>query len=179
MYLWPKGFLFAPNKACKSVAPRIICAHFPLVWLGQLCLKTIADWGRVTLRISFIDKIGITKDGVTSFSLIGIKGTFAQIWSCVWKKHMEFLVWQQANPLSWRSSGPISTFIPCFLPSKADQLLMQLSRAHDICHFRLLMWLLWWLSGKQSACSAGDVGSIPGSGRSSGEGNCNPLQCSC
>ena len=33
--------------------------------------------------------------------------------------------------------------------------------------------------GKASACNAGDPGSIPGSGRSSGEGNGNPLQCSC
>ena len=33
--------------------------------------------------------------------------------------------------------------------------------------------------GKQSACNAGDPGSIPGSGRSSGEGNGNPLQYSC
>ena len=32
---------------------------------------------------------------------------------------------------------------------------------------------------KVSACNAGDPGSIPGSGRSSGEGNGNPLQCSC
>ena len=29
--------------------------------------------------------------------------------------------------------------------------------------------------GKESACSAGDPGSIPGSGRSPGEGNGNPL----
>ena len=33
--------------------------------------------------------------------------------------------------------------------------------------------------GKQSACSARDPGSIPGSGRSLGEGNGNPLQFSC
>jgi len=32
---------------------------------------------------------------------------------------------------------------------------------------------------KASAYSAGDLGSIPGSGRSSGEGNGNPLQYSC
>ena len=30
-----------------------------------------------------------------------------------------------------------------------------------------------------SACNAGDLGSIPGSGRSPGEGNGNPLQYSC
>ena len=33
--------------------------------------------------------------------------------------------------------------------------------------------------GKESACSAGDPGSIPGSGRSPGEGNGKPLQYPC
>ena len=34
-------------------------------------------------------------------------------------------------------------------------------------------------NGKESACSAGDPGPIPGSGRSPGEGNGNPLQYFC
>ena len=33
--------------------------------------------------------------------------------------------------------------------------------------------------GKASAYNVGDLGSIPGSGRSPGEGNSNPLQYSC
>ena len=33
--------------------------------------------------------------------------------------------------------------------------------------------------GKESACNTGDVSLIPGSGRSLGEGNDNPLQYSC
>ena len=33
--------------------------------------------------------------------------------------------------------------------------------------------------GKASACHAGDLGLIPGSGRSPGKGNGNPLQHSC
>ena len=33
--------------------------------------------------------------------------------------------------------------------------------------------------GKESACRAGDPGLIPGMGRSTGEGNGKPLQCSC
>ena len=33
--------------------------------------------------------------------------------------------------------------------------------------------------GKASACNAGDLSSIPGSGRSPGEGHGNPLQSSC
>ena len=42
--------------------------------------------------------------------------------------------------------------------------------------------LPWWLSVKESACISGDVGDtglIPGSGRSSGGGQSNPLQYSC
>ena len=33
--------------------------------------------------------------------------------------------------------------------------------------------------GKESACNAGDLGSIPGLGRSPGGGNGKPLQYSC
>ena len=36
-----------------------------------------------------------------------------------------------------------------------------------------------WLSGKESACQAGDIALIPGSRRYPGEGNGNPLQYSC
>ena len=42
---------------------------------------------------------------------------------------------------------------------------------------------LWGFPGgsevKAPACNVGDLGSIPGSGRSPGEGNGNPLQYSC
>ena len=46
------------------------------------------------------------------------------------------------------------------------------------------MWVaIWGFPGisevKASACNAGDLGSIPGLGRSPGEGNGNPLQYSC
>ena len=34
------------------------------------------------------------------------------------------------------------------------------------------------LDGKESACNEGDPGSVPGLGRSPGEGNGNPLQYS-
>ena len=41
------------------------------------------------------------------------------------------------------------------------------------------VWLYQWLSGKESACNAGDMGSIPGLWRFPGEGNGKPLQYSC
>ena len=60
----------------------------------------------------------------------------------------------------------------------------------ELCHswikkLLLLRWYIhweghpWWPSGKQSACNAGEVDLISGSGRSSGERNSNPLQYSC
>ena len=42
---------------------------------------------------------------------------------------------------------------------------------HEVKHF-------WWPDSKASACNEGDLDLIPGSGRSSGEGNGNPLQYS-
>ena len=39
--------------------------------------------------------------------------------------------------------------------------------------------LSWQLSGKESVCNAGDLGSIPELGKSPGERNGNPLQYSC
>ena len=48
------------------------------------------------------------------------------------------------------------------------------------CEYRL--WVSRWLSGKESTCNAGDsgdAGSVPGLGRSPGEGNGTPLQYSC
>ena len=44
--------------------------------------------------------------------------------------------------------------------------------------FHVIVRLPWWLSGKESPDCAGDVGSIPGSGRSPAEGNGSPLQYS-
>ena len=47
---------------------------------------------------------------------------------------------------------------------------------------RILKGLMGFPGGsdsKESACNAGDLGLIPGSGRFPGEGNGNPLQYSC
>ena len=51
-------------------------------------------------------------------------------------------------------------------------------------HFRFEMFIIQLRrhggsDGKASAYNAGDPGSVPGLGRSSGEGNVNPLQYSC
>ena len=56
----------------------------------------------------------------------------------------------------------------------------------QITKFHLFLWrsnislgVPWWLPGKESACSAGGAGSIPGSGRFPGGKHGNPRQYSC
>ena len=46
-------------------------------------------------------------------------------------------------------------------------------------HASVCVWLPRWPSRKESACNAGNTGSIPGLGSSPGGGNGNPLQYSC
>ena len=46
-------------------------------------------------------------------------------------------------------------------------------------HFKNRKEVFMWLNGKESACNTGHLGLIPGSGKTPGEGNGNPLQYSC
>ena len=56
----------------------------------------------------------------------------------------------------------------------------QMKLYEDILRFPRCLWGFPVGSGvKASACNAGDLDSVPGSGRSPGEGNGNPLQYSC
>ena len=50
--------------------------------------------------------------------------------------------------------------------------------AHFVCHLSLPEGFPGSSAGKESTCNVGDPGSIPGSGRSAGEGKGYPLQCS-
>ena len=52
------------------------------------------------------------------------------------------------------------------------------SAVHLLCTLFLFL-ILGGSVGTESACNVGDPGSIPGSGRSPGEGNDSPLQHSC
>ena len=53
------------------------------------------------------------------------------------------------------------------------------THAHTHTHTHTLIVFPGGSAGKESACNAGDLGSIPGLGRSPGAGNDNPLQYSC
>jgi len=52
------------------------------------------------------------------------------------------------------------------------------TRLSDFTSLSLLMGFPCGSAGKESACNAADLGSIPGLGRSPGEGKGYPLQCS-
>ena len=54
-----------------------------------------------------------------------------------------------------------------------------ITRESPVWYFLLKLSASRRFSGKESTCNAGDVGLIPGLGRSCGEGNGNPLQYSC
>ena len=49
----------------------------------------------------------------------------------------------------------------------------------EIGHRIGIFYFPWWLGSKESACSAGDTGLIPGLGRFPGRGHGNTLQYSC
>ena len=101
----------------------------------------------------------------------------------------------QTSPISRNTSSTIKSNI---LPASTGQLLKRQHSSsscmgsHDLlawhldldhvnCQSSVTWGLPWWCGsvGKESACSAGDLGLIPGLGRFFGEGNGNPLQYSC
>ena len=80
-------------------------------------------------------------------------------------RRSEILLYSQANKLSTTEVDCIYIYTHVY-----------------ICTHTFIHGLPTWLSGKESTCNAGaagGVGSIPGSGRSPGGGNGNPLQYSC
>ena len=71
---------------------------------------------------------------------------------------------------SLQPHGPQHIRPPCPSPSPGVK--------ENNIHGLICLGLPWWLSGKESPWEAGVLGSIPGSGRSPGEGNGNPLEYS-
>ena len=81
----------------------------------------------------------------------------------------------QSSPQVWLNTEPNLTV-------RDQKLCPQLPGKPDTCKGLAIAKMGGFPGGsevKASACNAGDLGSIPGSGRSPGEGNGNPLQYSC
>ena len=62
------------------------------------------------------------------------------------------------------------------LPTEAPGCTARMSEAADLPAVIVSRGFPGGSDSKESTCNAGDVGSIPGSGRSAGEGNGYPLQ---
>ena len=81
-----------------------------------------------------------------------------------------------SSVLAWRIPG---TEEPGGLPSMGSHRVghdwsdLAAAAAACVCMYGLLL----WSGSKESACSAGDLGLIPGLGKSPGEANGYPLQC--
>ena len=80
--------------------------------------------------------------------------------------------------LAWRIPGTGAWGAAVYGVAQSQTQLKRLSSSSSSTHI-IIVYLPRRLSGKESACNAGDTGSIPGSGRSPGEGNGNPLQYYC
>ena len=108
-----------------------------------------------TCSLSFALKKSISHSGVTSCGSHTPLSRAALFYSC------------------WHSS----------LEPKTFSLVQVWRRAYYVgCFDEVLLYLQGFPSdsdGKESACNAGDLGSIPGSERFPGKGNGNPVQCSC
>ena len=76
----------------------------------------------------------------------------------------------------------VTVILTCFRSSSAESKMQaKVSEMLNLIIFgqiNLLQGFLHSSVGKESTCNAGDPGSIPGSGRSGGEGIGHPLQCS-
>ena len=89
-------------------------------------------------------------------------------WTAQWETDQRYCaILGEANGIEGKEKG-VSYFL-------YFGFLKNLNLYSDIAWIRLPK----WLSGKQTACQAGDVGLIPGPRRSAGEGSDNPLQYSC
>ena len=77
------------------------------------------------------------------------------------------------------SEGALKTFF-MKVKEKSEKagLKLNISKTKIMASSPITLGFLHSSVGKESACNAGDPGSIPGSGRSSGEGMGSPLQCS-
>ena len=99
-----------------------------------------------------------------------------------------FYIWWfrcQGSIRKWIDFCPyIFLFFPYMSKPGTVLLLESETHTHTHTHIYIHIYLLIYSfpggsASKESACSAGDPGSIPGLGRSPGEGNVNPLQYSC
>ena len=100
-----------------------------------------------------------------------------------WEDPLEEVVATCSSVLAWRIPGTEEWWASVYGVTQSQTRLKRLSRSssswrRDRLPTLVLLGLPCGSAGKESACSVGDLGSIPGLGRSPGEGKGYPLQYS-
>ena len=80
-----------------------------------------------------------------------------------------------ANKFGMLSNGYRTGKVQFSMQSKGRQCQIKFTLPYNCTHFKLY----YGSDGTEPACNVGDPGLIPGTGRSPGEGNGNPLQYFC
>ena len=120
-----------------------------------------------------------------------LSGVFLHLLHCRWilycwatGKALKSQYQEELSEAQWEKStpywGPVVVGTDCVLGAEGRPLWSEhrlLENGGEWC--RLTLQLPQWLSDKESACSAGDPGSVSGSEWCPGEGNSNLLQYSC
>ena len=132
---------------------------------GQFVCMLFFCWGIVDIW-GFLNSSAIKKPPA------GQETQEMQVPSLGWEDPLEMEMATHSSIPAWKIPG---TEEPCGLNSKGSQSGTGQSEWAHSWH----IWLPRWLSGKEFICNAGDLGLIPGSGRSPREGNSKLLQYSC
>ena len=151
--------------ACHLFTPLPGSQNFP--WPLSARLETFLHWSSQEARWG--SSLGPRTDGLWSPPPLPLTLGFWQDAGTFWS----LSVWSKTG---WGWSGGVS---PSSLSSLTSLDVIFQGRKSDQSSHQSTEGFPGDSSGKESACNAGDLDSIPGSGRSPGEGNGNPLQYSC
>ena len=114
------------------------------------------------------------------FSKQGLEGNFFNLIKNIYRKKLQLTsYWRKTGfPLRLRKRQGCS-FLPLLFNISLEVLDNTIKHEKEIKGIQIRLGFPDGSDGKESACNAGDPSSIPGSGRSPGEGSDNPLQYCC
>ena len=141
----------------------VLHIRWPKDWSFSFSISPSSEYsGLISFRIVWLDLLAVQG---TLKSLLQHHSSKASV-----LRHSAFFMVQLSHP--YMTTGKTTDLTIHIFVGKITSLLFNML-------FKFVMGFPGGSDGKGSACNVGDLGSIPGSGRSLGEGNGNPLQYSC
>ena len=158
-------------NTCKFLW-ALLYSHLSFAWYLPVCnfetfefvLLTVVTW-MMFLPLCSVILLASTSPAPPCFPRDLISLLFT-----IHESYLEFTPRLQLTSLMGSEQARVK-WDPLYHNLKSHLLLQQMYHIPSLC--------LTGSDGRESVCNAGDSGSIPGSGRSPGEGNGCPLQCSC